>query len=300
MKNPYLSPGPAFMATTTPLGQARVAIAGVPLDLGVTNRPGTRFGPSAIRMASRMLCDGVHPTHKIDPLAIGVADVGNFDIALGDIPKSLKKIEDQARPYPHLVTLGGEHTITYPLLRALHDRMGPVGLIHFDAHHDTGESNFGQSYGHGCGFRHILNEKLVDPTRMVQVGVRDAVSPATLAWTEAQGVQVIGAEDVHLSTPAVIADRIRAIVGTGPVYLSFDIDAFDPAFAPGTGTPTVGGLASWQAVAILRRLAGIQFVGMDIVEVAPDYDHAETTALLAASMVMEYLCLVPLALQKDR
>jgi len=271
---------------------AAVVVAGIPLDLGTTNRAGARDGPQAIRRASRMLTDGDHPHHWNDP-ARGLADIGDFRVALGDIPASLAAIEQQAAGLRHLVAFGGEHGITLPLLRALAKRAGaPLALVHFDAHVDTWPDNFGQPLAHGSVFYHALAEGLVDPRRMVQVGIRSPVQREVWDWTLAQGVTVLTAAEVHESTPAAVAARIRAVMGDAPVYLSFDIDALDPAFAPGTGTPEIGGLASWQAQAILRRLGGLDFRGADVVEVAPAYDVAEITALAAATVAWEYLALL--------
>jgi agmatinase len=293
--------GPApYAVAPTFLGIARhdrgapICVAGIPLDLGTTNRSGARFGPSAIRHASRMLVDGAHPQHRVDPATLPLADIGDFDIALGDLAASLEEIEKQAAALEHLVALGGDHGITLPLLRALSNRRGPPAVIHFDAHVDTWPDNFGQAYAHGCVFYHAITEGLIEPRRMVQIGIRSPVSREVHDWTLAQGVTIIAAPEVHESGPAAIAARIREIVGDAPVYLSFDIDALDPAFAPGTGTPEIGGLASWQAQAILRRLAGLRLVGMDVVEVAPAYDVAEITALAGATMAWEYLCLLEL------
>jgi agmatinase len=181
--------------------------------------------------------------------------------------------------------------VTLPLLRALARRIGPVGLVHFDAHVDTWPDNFGQAFAHGSVFFHAINERLVDPRRMVQIGIRSPVGRDIHDWTLAHGVTILSAEDVHMRGPVAVAERIHAVIGASPCYLSFDIDALDPAFAPGTGTPEIGGLASWQAQAILRRLAGLRFVGMDVVEVSPAYDVSEITALAAATMVFEYLAL---------
>lgn len=270
---------------------AAIAIAGIPLDIGTTNRSGARFGPRAIRQASRMLVDGAHPTAWIDPAQLMLSDIGDFRIALGDIPASLRTIEEQAAPIDHLVALGGEHGITLALLRALARRKGPLALVHFDAHVDTWPDNFGQTYAHGSVFYHAINEHLVDPRRMIQIGIRSPVQRKVFDWTLAQGVTIVSAEEVHEHGPKAIAQRIREVVGAAPCYLSFDVDALDPAFAPGTGTPEIGGLASWQAQSILRRLTGLDFAGMDVVEVAPAYDVAEITALAAATMVFEYLAL---------
>ncbi len=167
-----------------------------------------------------------------------------------------------------------------------------MALVHFDAHVDTWPDNFGQAYAHGSVFFHAIEEQLVDPRRMVQIGIRSPVQKDVYDWTLAKGVTIVSAQDVHEIGPKAVAERIAAIVGTSPAYLSFDIDCLDPAFAPGTGTPEIGGLASWQAQAILRRLDKLNFIGMDVVEVAPAYDSAEITALAAATMVWEYLALV--------
>ena len=284
---------PQFLGLGNRDHNAKLCIAGAPLDIGTTNRSGARFGPDAIRRASRMLVDGAHPKRWVDPSAsVQIADIGNFDIALGDIRKSLELIEKQAEPISHLAVLGGEHTITLALLRALAKKRGPVGLVHFDAHVDTWKENFGQKYGHGSVFFHAIEEALVDPRRMVQIGIRSPVQKEVFDWTLSKGVTIITAEDAHTRTPKEIAETIRSVVGEQATYLSFDVDALDPAFAPGTGTPEVGGLATWQAQAILRRLENIEFVGMDVVEVAPVYDTAEITALAAATIVWEYLVLV--------
>ena len=282
---------PTFLGVARTDRAAPICVAGIPLDLGTTNRSGARFGPAAIRQASRMLTDGAHPQHWVDPATLPLADIGDFEIALGDLLGSLQRIEEQARTVEHLIALGGDHGITLPLLRALAKRRGALALIHFDAHVDTWPDNFGQAYAHGSVFHHAITEGLVEPHRMIQVGIRSPLARAVHDWTLAQGVTMVCAPEVHETGPSAIAARIRAVVGDAPVYLSFDIDALDPAFAPGTGTPEIGGLASWQAQAILRRLQGLNFVGMDVVEVAPAYDVAEITALAAATMAWEYLCL---------
>jgi agmatinase len=289
---PTFAVPPSFLGLSRTDRNADCVIAGIPMDIGTTNRAGTRDGPAAIRRASRMLTDGDHPTHWVDPAALAVSDIGNFSLALGDIEASLAAIQLQAEQIGHLIALGGEHGITLPLLRALTKRLGhPVALVHFDAHVDTWPTNFGQTYAHGSPFFHAINEGLVDPQRMIQIGIRSPVQKDVMDWTLSRGVTVLSAQDVHASNPAVIAERISAVVGDSPAYLSFDIDALDPAFAPGTGTPEIGGLASWQAQAILRHLTNIDFVGMDMVEVSPSYDTSEITALAAATMVWEYLAL---------
>lgn len=283
---------PSFLGLQHNNPDAAICIAGVPFDLGTSNRPGARFGPAAIRQASRMLVDGDHPASWAEIERLDLADIGDFGIAHGDIQGTLTKIEEQAARIEHLVALGGDHTITIALLRALARRKGPLSLVHFDGHVDTWPESFGLAWGHGSPFYHAIEEGLVDPHRMIQIGIRSPVHREIFDWTIGKGVTIVTAEDVHESGPQGIAQRIREVVGTAPVYLSFDVDALDPAFAPGTGTPEVGGLATWQARAILRRLAGLDFCGMDIVEVSPPYDVAEITALAAATMVWDYLALL--------
>ncbi len=285
---------PTFLGVSRRDPAAPICVAGIPLDLGTTNRSGARFGPAAIRVASRMLVDGAHPQHWVDAPKLPLADIGDFAIALGELGASLARIEQQAQNIAHLVALGGDHSITLPLLRALAKRCGAPALVHLDAHVDTWPDNFGQPYGHGSVFYHAINEGIVDPKRMIQIGIRSPVSRQVHDWTAARGVVTLTAQAVHEAGPAAVVERIRQTVGDAPVYLSIDIDVLDPAFAPGTGTPEIGGLASWQVQAMLRRLQDLHFVGMDVVEVAPAYDVAEITALAAATMAWEYICLVGL------
>src|SRR5208282_4336494 len=255
---------PSFLGVTRQDAAADLIVAGIPLDLGTTNRAGARDGPRAIRQASRMLVDGAHPTLWTDPATLSLADMGDFRIALGDLQASLALIEQQAAGIAHLIALGGEHGITLALLRARAKRLGtPLALLHFDAHVDTWPDNFGQAYAHGSVFFHAINEGLVDPRRMIQLGIRSPVQRAVWDWTLAQGVRVLSAQEVHAASPDAIAAAVRETIGDAPAYLSFDIDALDPAFAPGTGTPEIGGLATWQAQAILRGLCGLAWVGMD-------------------------------------
>jgi agmatinase len=292
-ETPTFATGPNFLGTPRTDKDAAFVIAGIPLDIGTTNRAGARDGPQAIRRASRMLTDGAHPGSWVDPATLDLADIGDFQVALGDIGASLERIEAQAAGIAHLLALGGEHGITLPLLRALRRRLGrPLALVHFDAHLDTWPTNFGQSYAHGSVFYHAITEGLVEPRRMIQIGIRSPVQREVWDWTTGQGVTIVSSQDLHAARPERVADRIRDVIGDAPAYLSFDIDALDPAFAPGTGTPEIGGLASWQAQAVLHRLRGLPFMGMDVVEVAPAYDVSEITALAAATVVWEYLALV--------
>jgi agmatinase len=288
---PTFSTRPSFLGTSSEDRNAAFVCAGIPFDIGTTHRAGARFGPMAIRAISRMLVDGVNPLNWRDPQALEVADIGDFEIALGDTLASLELIEQQAAACRHLIALGGDHAVTLPLLRALAKKQGPVGLVHFDAHVDTWPDSFGQKYGHGSVFYHAIEEGLVDPARMIQVGIRSPVGRDVWDWTIGKGVEILTAQDVHLRGPEAIAAAIRAKLGAGKSYLSFDIDALDPAQAPGTGTPEIGGLWTWQVKAILDRLAGIDFVGMDVVEVSPPYDTAEITALAAATIAWQYLSL---------
>jgi agmatinase len=290
---PTFALGPNFLGLARADAGARFCIAGLPLDIGTTNLAGAREGPAAIRAASRMLRDGVHPGSWRDPAALDLSDIGNFEIALGDIAASYARIEAQAAGIGHLVALGGDHGATLPLLRALAKRRGgPVALVHFDAHVDTWPDSFGQPYGHGSVFYHAIEEGLVAPERTIQIGIRSPVERAVWDWTVGKGVTILTAQDVHARGPGAVAAEIRRVLGAAPAYLSFDIDALDPAFAPGTGTPEIGGLATWQAQAILRALGGVAFIGMDVMEVAPAYDHAGITALAAATLAWEYLSLV--------
>jgi agmatinase len=270
---PTFATRPSFLGIERSDPAAAICVTGIPYDLGTSNRPGARFGPAAIRQASRMLVDGDHPISGTAPAAAEIADIGDFRIVHGDIQASLAAIEKQAKPLHHLVALGGDHTITLALLRALAQRTGPLALVHFDAHVDTWPDSFGQRFGHGSPFYHAIEEGLIDPRHTVQVGIRSPMERSVHDWTIGKGVTILFAEAVHEQGPQAAADRIREV-------------------APGTGTPEIGGLFSWQAQAILRRLAGLDFRGMDVVEVAPPYDVSEITALAAATFAWEYLALL--------
>jgi agmatinase len=289
---PTFATRPTFLGVEQANTDAAICVAGIPFDLGTSNRPGARFGPAAIRQASRMLVDGDHPASWAEMGRLDLADVGDFRIAHGDIPSTLAKIAEQAASFDHLVSLGGDHTITLALLRALSRRKGALGLVHFDGHVDTWPESFGLVWSHGSPFYHAIEEGLVDPRHMIQIGIRSPLHRDIFDWTVGKGVTIVTAEDVHESGPPAVAERIRAVIGDRVSYLSFDIDALDPAFAPGTGTPEVGGLATWQARAILRRLTGLNFAGMDVVEVSPPYDVAEITALAAATIAWDYIGLL--------
>lgn len=273
--------------------KTKYSICGIPFDYGTSNRPGTRFGPSSIRAVSRMLLDGEHPYHWVNPIDLDIADVGDLDIVHGDIIKSLYIIEKQADNFNHLITLGGDHIISLALLRSVAKKYGPVALIHFDAHMDTWQDNYnGIPFGHGNPFFHAINEKLINPNKMIQIGIRSPIQKNIFDWTKQKGVHIWTAEDVHETNVKIIIDYIKKELQDLPVYLTIDIDVLDPAYAPGTGTPEIGGLHSWQVQKILRYLTELNFVGMDIVEVSPPYDVNEITSLAAATFVWEYLALL--------
>ncbi len=267
-----------------------VVVSGVPFDCAVTNRPGCRFGPRAIRAASTTLAwsGGAWP-HEGDPFEVlKVADYGDCHIDVGAPAEIAHAIETHARNLiaagPSLLTLGGDHFISYPLLKAHAAKYGPLALVQFDAHSDTWREE-GRRIDHGTMFFHALEEGLIDPAHSVQVAIRSG-NP------ESHGMTIIDANWVHENGPAATIARILEVVGDARAYLSFDIDCLDPAFAPGTGTPVCGGLSSWQARSILQGLGDIAFVGMDLVEVSPPYDHAEITALAAATIALDYLTLL--------
>lgn len=288
---------PTFMGVEETSVDADYCVCGIPFDLGTSNRPGTRFGPGAIRLASHMLVDGDHPFHWVNPLDLNIADVGNLNIVQGDIIQSLVLIEQQISQFKHPIVLGGDHTISLPILRALKKKHKKIGLIHFDAHVDTWPDNFsGPPYGHGNPFYHAIEEGLIDPECMVQIGIRSPVKKSVYDWTVDMGVTIWSADEIHkMGVDAeLVGDHIVELMAehSVPVYLTMDVDCLDPAFAPGTGTPEFGGLTSWQVQAILRRMVDINFIGMDVVEVSPPYDVSEITALAGATFVWEYLSLL--------
>lgn len=288
---PTFGSGLSFIDAPMGNRDADFVVAGAPMDWATTNRAGTREGPNAIRAISRMLIDGAHPELGVDPKTLDVSDLGNFDVRIGDIAQSHAMIEQQATGLKHLCTLGGDHSIALPLLRAAARKHGPLGLVQFDAHTDTWEDNFGQHLAHGTPFYHALAEGLIDSNRIIQIGIRAPMGASLLQAARDTGMTILSAEDVHEMGTSEVAKTILKVVGNDPAYLTFDVDALDPAFAPGTGTPEMGGLHSWQVRAIMRRLLPVNFIGMDVVEVSPPFDHAETTSLIAATVVWDYLCL---------
>ncbi len=276
------------------VGSAAVAVVGVPFDSGVSYRSGARFGPSGIRAGSKLLRP-YHPALDVEPWRIQqVADAGDIACNPFDIMEAVSAIEvaaiDLMTRVDRLVTLGGDHTIALPLLRAMHKRHGPVALIHFDAHLDTWDTYFGMPYTHGTPFRRAFEEGLLATDRSVHVGIRGPLySTQDLSQDAGMGFAIISTADIARHGVDVAISGIRERVGGGPVYLSVDIDVLDPAHAPGTGTPEPGGLTTRELQTILRGLDGLDLVGGDVVEVAPAYDHAELTSLAAANVAYEYL-----------
>ena len=274
-----------------------IAMIGVPYDGAVTNRPGARHGPREIRNASSMM-RSIHPSTRINPYELcRVGDGGDVPFTRAyDIEGAHADIEEFFSTFHRAgvtpLAAGGDHSITLPILRAVASEE-PVGLIHIDAHTDTWDEFMGSRYSHGAPFRRAAEEGLIDPERTVQIGIRGAQNSSE-GWdySESSGMRVLFMDEVsHMGIDAV-AEEARRVVGTGPSYLSFDIDSLDPAFAPGTGTPEVGGLTTVESLSLLRNLRGVRLIGADVVEVAPAYDPSGTTALVGATMMYEVLCLL--------
>ena len=274
---------------TKDLTGAQLAITGVPFDQAVTHRTGARFGPRAIREASALQpYDPPYgwPTNPLEEMAI--VDYGDlaFDYAkVADFPDALTDhIRTILAAGPGTITLGGDHYITYPILKAYAEKFGPLGVIHFDAHSDLWPDDDLSRIDHGTFFYKAVKTGLIDAKRSVQIGIRTTTD-------DYLGVQFIDAREVHENGTAAAVAKAKAIVGNQPTYVTFDIDALDPAYAPGTGTPVWGGLHSWQAAAMLRDLAGINMVGGDVVEVSPPYDTTGATAIAGAHVAYELICL---------
>jgi guanidinopropionase len=279
-----------------------VALVGVPMDLGVTNRAGARLGPRAVRAIERI--GPYHHVHAIAPLVeMNVADIGDVPFrSRFNLADSHADIEAFFAPMAAAgvapVSVGGDHSITYPILKALGGKR-PLALLHIDAHCDTSGPFEGSKFHHGGPFRQAVLDGVLDPERTIQIGIRGG---AEYLWefSYASGMTVIHAEEVSQLGSARIIGKIREVAGNAPVYISFDIDALDPAFAPGTGTPEVGGLSTREALDLLRGCAGLDVIGGDVVEVAPMYDTTTTTAQAAAQIMFEIVTLIALARAKRR
>jgi len=275
-----------------------VAFVGVPFDIGTSNRTGARLAPRQIRDESRMLRPYNMATRAAPFDSLRVADAGDVAINTFNLLKSIDIIEQH---YDALLatgatplSMGGDHTIVLPILRALKRRHGPVGVVHVDAHADVNDEMFGEKITHGTPFRRAVEEGLVDPKRVVQIGLRGTGYAADdFDWPRKQGFRVVQAEECWYKSLAPLMVEVRKQLGAGPVYISFDIDGIDPAFAPGTGTVEVGGLTVPQGLEIVRGCRGLEIVGGDLVEVSPPYDTTGNTALLGATLLYEMLCVLP-------
>ncbi len=280
------------------------AFIGIPMDIGTSNRAGTRHGPRQIRDESRMLRPYNMATGAAPFEHLQVADIGDVPINTFDLKKSVDIITafyDEALAHGAIpLTLGGDHTLTWPILRAIKKKHGPVALVHVDAHADINETMFGETVAHGCPFRRAWEDGCLINEKVFQIGLRGTgYSPEDFDWGRAQGWTAIQAEACWYRSLIPLMEMIRDKIGDVPVYLSFDIDSLDPAFAPGTGTVEPGGLSIWQALEIVRGCTGLNLVGGDLVEVSPPYDTSGNTALIGANLLYEMLCVLPGVPQND-
>lgn len=293
--------GPSTMmrlpTTDTPNGHD-VCFIGAPFDIGTSHRSGARMGPRQIRAESSLLRPYNMATGAAPFEHLQVADLGDVPINTFNLHASIDIIEKfyakvvAANSTP--LTLGGDHTIVLPILRALCKKHGPVGVVHIDAHSDINDAMFGEKIAHGTPFRRAMEEGLLDGSRVAQIGLRGTGYAADdFDWCTDQGFRVVQAHECWHKSLAPLMQEVREQLGPGPVYLSFDIDGLDPAFAPGTGTPEVGGLTSAQGLEIIRGCQGLDIIGGDLVEVSPPYDPSGNTALLGANLLYEMLCVLP-------
>ena len=293
--------GPATMMrlpTATSAEGLDACFVGVPLDTGTSNRAGARFGPRAIRAESCLLRPYNMATRAAPFDSIQVADIGDVAINTFNLQKSMDIVTEA---YDEILahgcvplTMGGDHTIVLPILRAMKKKYGPLGVVHVDAHADVNDTMFGEKIAHGTPFRRAIEEGLIDGNRVAQIGLRGTGYTAEdFDWSRSHGIRVVQAEECWYKSVAPVMDEVRAKLGDGPVYLSFDIDGLDPSFAPGTGTPEIGGLTIWQALEIIRGCRGLDIVGCDLVEVSPPYDPSGNTALVGANLLYEMLCVLP-------
>lgn len=275
-----------------------VGFVGVPLDQGTSNRSGTRFGPRQIRSESVLLRPYNMATRAAPFDALRIADLGDVAINPYNLLDAVARIEQAftriVQAGCRAITLGGDHTITLPILRALRKHHGPIGLIHIDAHADVNDLMFGEKIAHGTTFRRAVEEHLVDPQRVAQIGLRGTGYTAEdFDWCRNQGFRVVQAEECWGRSLAPLMEEVRAKVAGGPVYFTLDIDGIDPAYAPGTGTPEIAGLTVPQTLEVIRGAWGLDLIGADVVEVSPPYDPHGNTALLAANLAYELLCVMP-------
>jgi guanidinopropionase len=307
MVMPRFGEVPSFMRLPIERDPAKldIALVGVPFDGGTTNRPGARHGPREIRNMSSLM-RRVHHVSKTAPYELcRVGDHGDSPVNPIDLMDSLARIEAFYRQLHDAgaapLTAGGDHLITLPILRAV-ARERPVGLIHFDAHSDTGDTYFGsEKYTHGTPFRRAVEEGLLDPRRIIQIGIRGSMySPDEKDWAQSVGIRIVHIEEFfELGVDRVVAEA-RRVIGDGPAYLSFDVDGLDPVYAPGTGTPEIGGYSTAEAQRMIRGLAGLDLIGGDVVEVAPPFDPSGNTALVGATMMFEILCVLAPAVHRRK
>jgi agmatinase len=268
-----------------------MVVMGAPFDSATSFRSGSRMGPSAIREASLMLTDGVHEHFPCEDLSQWIGDAGDMPIPTGNTIKAIDTIQSCVlRQNSHPITLGGDHSITLGVLRALYECHGKMSVVHLDAHCDTWSSHFGEPIGHGTWLRNAILEGLVDAHNVISLGVRSPADTATRTWLSQQGGRSMNSWDVMNAPPRVLADVVKNRVGANPCYLSLDIDCLDPSHAPGTGTPEIGGLSTLFVMEFFRHLLPrIQWIGMDCVEVAPSYDVSGITSLAAATFTWTYV-----------
>jgi guanidinopropionase len=299
MGRPRFTGIPTFMRSPLieSLEDVDIGLVGVPFDGGTTNRAGARHGPREVRNQSSLMRKH-NPANGLSPFDLcRVGDVGDAWVA--EPFELIAALDEIHEFFSHLhaanvlpISVGGDHSITLPILRAIaKDR--PLGLVHFDAHCDTGDDYLGSRYHHGAPFRRAVEEGLLDPKRCIQIGIRGSmVFPDLWKFSHDSGMRVIPMDELYqLGMSGVIAEA-RRVIGDGPTYISFDVDGLDPAFAPGTGTPEVGGFTTYEAQTMIRGLQGLNLVGGDVVEVAPPFDPSGTTALVGATMMFEILCII--------
>jgi len=282
-----------------------IALAGVPFDGGVTNRPGARHGPREIRNSSSMIRT-LHPVTGLNPFELcRVADVGDVRftrlLKIEEAEREIREFFDRVVGSGALpLAAGGDHTISLPILEAV-AKDDPVGLIHIDAHTDTWDEWQGSVVHHGSPFRRALEQRLVDPSRTIQIGIRGAQT-TTEGWdySKDSGIRVVFMHELEEIGIGAVVEEARSTVGDGPTYISFDVDGLDPAYAPGTGTPEVGGLTTREALRLLRGLRGLDLIGGDVVEVSPPFDPTGNTALVGATLMYEILCLLAESFQHKR
>jgi guanidinopropionase len=299
MLGPRYAGVPTFMRTPLAgdLSQLDIALVGVPYDGATEARPGTRHGPRQIRDLSSMM-RAIHPLTRIDPYQLcNIADAGDVPLSHAlDIPSSMAEIEAfyaklrAADVVP--VSAGGDHSITLPILRAL-AKGRPLGMFHVDAHTDTCDEEMGSRFSHGTPFRRAVEEGLLDPKRVIQIGIRGAVnSDEAWAFSAEAGMRVVSMDEFERVGTAAVIEEARKVIGEGPAYLTFDVDGLDPTYAPGTGTPEIGGLTTREGLALVRGMRGANLVGGDVVEVSPPFDPTGNTALVGATLMYEILCLL--------